>query len=81
MGGREEGEGKEGQNQVWEEIEEMYRGQEIEQRLCSNGEWGTGGSNQKVPDASKARASQDFKGMTLTEILPQRGGRTCQDHI
>ena len=28
----------------------------------SNGRWGTGGSNQKVPDTRKARASQDPTG-------------------
>ena len=31
-------------------------GQKIEQ---SNGGWGTGGRHQKVPDARKARDSQD----------------------
>jgi hypothetical protein len=40
--------------------------------VCSNGEWGTGGSNQKVPDARKARASQDPTGMTLAKI-PYKG--------
>ena len=45
--------------------------------MCRNGEWETGGSNQKVPDASKARASQDPRGITLA----QWGGRTCQGHI
>ena len=32
----------------------------------------TGGSNQKVPDLRKARASQDPMGMTLAEI-PHKG--------
>ena len=40
--------------------------------MCSNREWGSGGSNQKVPDARKARASQDPMGITLSEI-PHRG--------
>lgn len=53
---RGEGE-KEGKNQVWEEMEEMYRGSEHWTEVCSNGEWGTGGSNQKAPEARKARAS------------------------
>ena len=35
-------------------------------------QWGTEGSNQKVPDARKARASQDPTGMTLAEV-PQKG--------
>jgi hypothetical protein len=39
--------------------------------VCSNGGWGAGGSNQKVSDARKARASQDPTGMTLAEI-PQK---------
>jgi hypothetical protein len=33
---------------------------------------GAGGSNQKVPDARKARASQNPTGMTLAEI-PHKG--------
>ena len=66
MGGREEGEGKKmGQNQVWEE---MYRGSGNLTEVCSNGGWETGGSNQKVPDARKARVSQDPTGTTIAEI-------------
>jgi hypothetical protein len=42
-------------------------GQEIKQ-MCSNGGWRTGGSHQKVPDARKARGSQNPTGMTLAEI-------------
>jgi hypothetical protein len=61
-------------------MEEMYRGSGNWTEVCSNGGWGTWGSNQKVPDARKARASQDPMGMTLTEIPPQRRGRTCWDH-
>jgi hypothetical protein len=40
--------------------------------VCSNGRWGTEGSNQKVPDARKARASQYSMGITLAEI-PYKG--------
>ena len=40
--------------------------------MYSNGGWGTEGSNQKVPDVRKARASQDPTGMTLAEI-PLKG--------
>jgi hypothetical protein len=36
--------------------------------VCSNGEWGAGGINNKVPDARKARAFQDPSEMTLAEI-------------
>jgi hypothetical protein len=36
------------------------------------GEWETGGSNQKVPDARKVRTSQGPSGMTLAEI-PNKG--------
>jgi hypothetical protein len=42
--------------------------------VCSSKKWGTGGSNQKVPDARKARGSQDPTGMTLAEI-PNKGER------
>jgi hypothetical protein len=36
--------------------------------VCSNGGWGTGGRNQKLPDARKARASKDPVEMTIAEI-------------
>ena len=36
--------------------------------MCNSGRWGTRGSYQKVPDARKARGSQDPMGMTLAEI-------------
>jgi hypothetical protein len=52
-------------NQVWEE---MYRGSGNLTEVCSNGGWETGGSNQKVPDARKARVSQDPTGTTIAEI-------------
>ena len=42
--------------------------------MCSNGGWGTGDSNQKVPDARKARASQIFTEITLAEILHKGEG-------
>ena len=48
-------------------------GQEIEQRCVAMGD-GEPGSNQKVPDARKARGSQDPTGMTLAEI-PNKGER------
>jgi hypothetical protein len=71
LGGREEKGGeKEGQNQVWEE---MYKGSGNRTEMCSNWEWGTGDSNQKVPDARKARC-QDSTGMTLAEI-PTKGSK------
>jgi hypothetical protein len=40
-------------------MEEMYIGSGNQTQLCSNGEWGTRGSNQKVPDARNTRASQN----------------------
>ena len=36
------------------------------------------GNNQKVPDARKARGSQDSMGMTLAEILPKREGEPVE---
>jgi hypothetical protein len=56
------GQGKKGKNQVWEEMEEMYKGLGNSTEVCSSGGWGTGGSNQKVPDARIARAFQDPHG-------------------
>ena len=49
-----------------ERVMKFYRGR------WHGGGWGNGGSNQKVPDARKARASQEPKGMTLSEI-PHKG--------
>jgi len=49
------------------------QGQEIEQS-CVAMEDGERGSNQKVPDARKTRASQDPTRMTLAEITPKREG-------
>ena len=46
----------------------MYRGLENQTEVYSNGGWETMGSNQKVPDAKKARTSQGSTGMTLAEI-------------
>jgi len=47
--------------------------------MCSNGGWGTGHSYQKVPDARKARSSQDAKGMRLAG-MPRKGkGDLCRD--
>ena len=40
--------------------------------MYSNGGWGTGGSHQQVPDARKARGSQDPTGMRLAE-MPNKG--------
>jgi hypothetical protein len=40
--------------------------------MCNNGGWGTGVSNQKVPDSRKARGSQDPTGMRLVE-MPNKG--------
>jgi hypothetical protein len=36
--------------------------------MYSDGGWGAGCSHQKVPDAGKARASQDPTRMTFAEI-------------
>jgi hypothetical protein len=76
-GGREERRGKKwGRNGNLRRWRRCKEGQKFEQ---NNGRRGTGGRNQKVPDARKARTSQDPTGMTLAEI--PRGGRTCGDHI
>jgi hypothetical protein len=62
------GEGNGGQDQVWEEIREKYRGSGNWTEVCNNGRWRAGGSHQQVSDARKARGSQDPTGMTLAEI-------------
>jgi hypothetical protein len=48
--------------------------QEIEQRCVAVRDGELWGSHQKVPDARKARGSQDPTGMTLVEI-PNKGER------
>jgi hypothetical protein len=55
-------------------MEEMYRGSGNWTEVSSNEEWGTGSSNQKVPNARTARASQDTTGMVLAEISHIRVG-------
>jgi hypothetical protein len=57
---------------VWEETEEMYRGVRKLKVVCSNGRCGTGSIHQKVPDARKARGSQDPMRMTLAKIANKR---------
>jgi hypothetical protein len=52
--------------------------QEIEQRCVAMGDEELWGNNQKVPDARKARGSQDSMGMTLAEILPKREGEPVE---
>jgi hypothetical protein len=42
--------------------------------MCSNGGWGTVGSNQKVPGDRKAKVSQDSMRMTLVDIFHKREG-------
>ena len=48
--------------------------------MCSNREWGTGGSHQKVPDARKARVFQDPKGLRLAE-MPNKGEGESVENI
>ena len=50
----------------------MYRWSGNCTELSTNQEWGTWSSNQKAPDARKARASHYPMGMTLNEI-PHKG--------
>jgi hypothetical protein len=42
--------------------------------VCNNGGWGTGDSEQKVPDARKERDFQNPTRMKLAEI-PNKGER------
>ena len=63
-----------GQDRVWEETNEMYRGSGNCTEVCSNEGRRTGSSQQKVPDARKAVISQEPMGMTLAKI-PQKRGR------
>ena len=42
-----------------DELREELQMNMIKKQYMSNGGWGTRGSNQKAPDARKARASQD----------------------
>jgi hypothetical protein len=75
LGGREEGEGKKRDKiRYGKRRRRCTEGQEIEQRCIAMryGELGDD-NNQKVPDAKKARASQDTIRMTLAENPPHRG--------
>ena len=46
--------------------------------VCSSGRWGTGGSQQKVPDARKTRGSQDPTGVALAEITNEAKRETAE---
>jgi hypothetical protein len=52
--------------------------QRVRKLMYSNGGWGTWGSNQKVPNARKARASQDSTGMIVDEIPQKREGKPVE---
>jgi hypothetical protein len=66
--GREEREGKRGEESgIGGGGGDVQRFRKLKE-VCGSGECGTGGSNQKVPDARKARASQDPMGITLAKI-------------
>jgi hypothetical protein len=81
LGGREKGDGEKGeQEQVWSERGMIYRGSGIWTKVCHNRVWGTGGSHQQVPDARKARGSQDTTGMRLVE-MPNKGERELVETI
>jgi hypothetical protein len=77
--GREEREGKKRSRiryrKRWRRCTE---GQEFEQMCAAMGYWGTGGSNHKVPDARKARTSQDPPGKTLPKIPNKGEGESVQ---
>ena len=63
MGGRKEREGgKREESGMGGDVDVQESGNCSE--MCSVWGWGTGGSNQKVSDARKARASQGPTGMT-----------------
>jgi hypothetical protein len=64
--------GKKGRIRYGRRWRRCREGQEIEQRCVAMGDGGVGSSNQKIPDARKARASQDPMIMSLTEI-PHKG--------
>uniref|UniRef100_A0A0V1KJ88 Uncharacterized protein n=1 Tax=Trichinella nativa TaxID=6335 RepID=A0A0V1KJ88_9BILA len=49
----------------------------LKKEVGSKGRWETGGSQQKVPDARKAKGSQDKTGMTLAE-MPNQGERAVE---
>jgi hypothetical protein len=57
------------QNQtVQKETGMTYRGSRIWTEECSSGGWGTGHSHHQVPDARKARGSQDPTVIRLAEM-------------
>lgn len=56
--------------QGWGDIQRVRKLNEV----SGSWGWGTGGSHKKVPDARKARGSQNLTGLTLAEI-PNKGAR------
>jgi len=68
---------KRGQDQVWRETGEMYRVRKLNRERCE----GLGlGSYQNVPDARKARGSQDPTRMILAE-MSNKGEREPEEII
>jgi hypothetical protein len=81
LGGREEGEGgKRGRIRYGRRWRRCTEDQEIEQMCVAMGDGERGGSNQKVPDNRKARASQDQPGMRLAE-MPNKAEREPVENI
>ena len=59
----------------------MYRGSRNCTEVCSNGGWGTEGTNQKIPDVKKAKCLPEPHRDDISWNAPQRGGRICKYHI
>ena len=57
---------------------DVQRVRKLNREICSNGGWGTGCGNHKVPDARKARGSQDPRGMGLAEMSNRREGEPVE---
>jgi hypothetical protein len=80
--GRDEGEGKKrGRIRYGRRWRSCTKNWEIGQRYVANGDGelgGGGGSNQKVPDVSKARVFQDPTGMTLADISHKGDGEPVE---
>jgi hypothetical protein len=70
--------GEEREGEIEGRVRSIKRWEFEKKKVCSNGEWRTGGSHQQIRDARKARGFQDPKGMRLAEIPTKWEGEAVE---
>jgi len=81
MGGMDLGGSEEGEGERWTGSGMEGDRDDIQRVRNLNGgvyQWGMGNCHQQVPDARKARGSQDPVGMKLADMPKKEGGRSVE---